>query len=251
MERLITSCGERNKLSNIKENPGNPGVPKLLAAAVIIILSFFLVFSYFNDIIDARTLSLRAAKALENTRSYQFDISSNLSFFNEELQVMSAKGKVDTNNKKMHVFVNSSDRQVEAIVIGDKTYARETNGPWQVRQVNELSIWKDKLSEQRSILENARNLTMYRENGTYILEIVPEKEEVLRQMREAGLDDSKIELKRYVIRYRIEPYTYYIRKAETYADIEMNFRGMQTSMKLTNIINLSDFNEKMSIEAPV
>lgn len=239
-------------MSDIKENPGNPGFQKLLAAVVIVILSFFLVFSYFNDDIkDARTLSLRAAKALENTRSYQFDITSNLSIFNEELQVMRAKGKVDSNNKKMHVFVNSSGSEVEAIALGDKTYAREKNGSWQVRQIDEMTIWKDKLSEQRLILENAGNLTMYRENESYILEIVPEKEEVMRQLRDAGLDDSKIELERYVIRYLIEPDTYYVRKAETHADINMNFRGMQTSMKLINVIHLSGFNEKMSIEAPV
>jgi len=238
-------------VSNIKENAGNPGVPKLIAIVGIVLLSFFLVFSYFNNDMDARTLSLKAAFALENTRSYQFDITSNLSMFNEELQVMSAKGKIDSNNKKMHVFVNSTDRQVEAIAIGDKTYAREINGPWQIRQADEVSMWKDKLSQQRSILENARNLTMYRENESYILEIVPDKEDVMRQIRDAGLEDSKIELKKYVVRYRIEPDTYYIQTAETHADIDMNFRGMQTSVKLINVIHLSDFNEKMSIETPV
>jgi len=101
------------------------------------------------------------------------------------------------------------------------------------------------------ILKNAANSTMYQENGMWLLEIIPEKAEILEQMRDAGLDDSKIELKRYVIRYMIEPDTYYIRKAETIADIEMNFRGMQTLMKLMNVIHFSGFNEKMNIEAPV
>jgi len=239
-------------VNKIKEKSVSFGFPGLLATAIIVLLSFFLIFSYFNDDIkDARTLSLRAAKASENTVSYRFDISSNISAFNEELQVMYVEGRVDQKNKKMHILITSTDRQVEAIAIGDKTYARETNGSWQVREIDEMTVWKDKLSEQLSILENARNLTMYRENESWILEIIPEKEEVLQQMRDSGLETSEIELNKYVMRYWIEPGTYYIRKAETFADINMNFRGMQTSIKLINVIHLSGFNEIMKIEAPI
>jgi len=171
--------------------------------------------------------------------------------FNEELQIIKVEGEVDSIKNKMRLSLKSQDRSVEAIVLGDKTYARETGGEWQVRTINDVSIWKDKLGEQRMILKSAANSTMYQENGMWLLEIVPEKADILEQVRDAGLDDSKIELKRYVIRYMIEPDTYYIRKAETIADIEMTFRGMQTSMKLMNVIHFSGFNEKMNIEAPV
>ena len=223
-----------------------------LLIAAFVIMSFFLIYSYlFEDVRDAKTLGLKAAKALENTDSYRFDISSNLSMFNEELQIINVEGEVDSIKNKMRLSLRSQDRSVEAIVLGDRTYARETDGEWQVRTINDVAIWKDKLGEQRMILKSAANSTMYRENGMWLLEIVPEKADILEQMRDAGLDDSKIELKRYVIRYMIEPDTYYIRKAETIADIEMNFRGMQTSMKLMNVIHFSGFNEKMNIEAPV
>jgi len=239
-------------VNKIKENPGNPWFLKLLAGAIIVILFSFLIFSYCNDDVkDARTLSLRAAKALENTVSYRFDMSSNISVFNEQLQVINLKGRVDQNNKKMYILINSKDRQMEAISIGDKTYARETNGSWQVREINEVGVWKDKLSEQHSIIENARNLTMYRQNGSYILEIVPEKEELMQQMRDSGIETSGIGLNKYVMRYWIEPGTYNIQKAETYADIDMNFRGIQTSIKLFNVIHLSGFNEKIKLEAPI
>jgi len=223
-----------------------------LLIAAFVILSFFLIYSYiFEDVRDAKTLGLKAAKALENTDSYRFDISSNLSMFNEELQIIKVEGEVDSIKNKMRLSLRSQDRSVEAIVLGDRTYAREIGGEWQVRTIDEVSIWKDKLGEQGTILKSAANSTMYKENGMWLLEIVPEKADIFEQMRDAGLDDSKIELKRYVIRYMIEPDTYYIRKAETIADIEMNFRGMQTSMKLMNVIHFSGFNEKMNIEAPV
>ncbi len=223
-----------------------------LLIAAFVILSFLLIYSYvYDDVRDAKTLGLKAAKALENTDSYRFNISSNLSMFDEELQIINVEGEVDSIRNKMRLSLKSQDSSVEAIVLGDKTYAREIGGEWQVRTIDDVSIWKDKLSEQSSILKSAANSTMYRENGMWLLEIVPEKADILEQMRAAGLDDSKIELKRYVIRYMIEPDTYYVRKAETIADIEMNFRGMQTSMKLTNLIHFSGFNEKMNIEAPV
>lgn len=224
----------------------------LLFAATVVILSFFLIYSYvFEDVRDAKTLGLKAAKALENTDSYRFDISSNLSMFNEELQIIKVEGEVDSIRNKMRLSLKSQDRSVEAIVLRDKTYAREIGGEWQVRTIDDMSIWKDKLGEQRLILKNAANSTMYKENGMWLLEIVPEKADILEQMRDAGLDDSKIELKKYVMRYWIDPRTYYTHKSETYADIEMNFRGMQTSMKLMNVIHFSGFNEKMNIEAPV
>ncbi len=223
-----------------------------MLAATFVILSFFLVYSYiYEDVRDAKTLGLKAAKALENTDSYRFDISSNLSMFNEELQIIKVEGEVDSIKNRMRMSLRSQERSIEAIVLGDKTYAREIGGEWQVRTIDDVSIWKDKLGEQRMILKSVANSTMYQENGMWLLEIVPEKADILEQMRDAGLDDSKIELKRYVIRYMIEPHTYYIRKVETIADIEMSFRGMQTSMKLMNVIHFSGFNEKMNIEAPV
>jgi len=41
----------------------------LLIAATLVILSFFLIYSYvFEDVRDAKTLGLKAAKALEKHR---------------------------------------------------------------------------------------------------------------------------------------------------------------------------------------
>ncbi len=226
--------------------------PNILLIVIIILLSFFLAFFWSQEEIkDAKTLSSKAAKALESTKSYRFDMTSNLSLLNEDIRIMWVDGEIDSIKKKVHISINSPERSIEAIIIGDKTYLREKNNSWQVRKSGDLDIWKDKLSEQRLILANANNLTMYRENSEWILEIVPEKEEIMEQMRSAGLETAGTELKSYVIRYWIEPRTFYINKVETRADVEMNFRGMQTQINLNNVIHLGNYNEKTNIEAPI
>ncbi len=107
------------------------------------------------------------------------------------------------------------------------------------------------MSQQSLILYNAENPTMYRDGDDYILEIIPEKEEILDQMQNMGLETSDTDLKSYVIRYRIEEDTFHIREIETLVDVEINFMGMRTPVRLKNVILLSNYNEKVTIKAPI
>ncbi len=219
---------------------------------VLVILSLFFITYLDKDVKDAKTLSLRTAEALENTKSYSFDLSSNISILGEDISVIGAKGDVDSANSKVHMSMDFPDRSsIEAIIIGENVYFRELNGPWQTRGLDKSEIWNDKLKEQRSILQNADNMTMYREEDGWLLEIFPDEEVVIEEMRKAGLDDTESNIKSFSIRYWIEDGTFFVKKTETDIEVEMNFMGMDTEVKLVNVLYLSNFNEKMDIEVPV
>ncbi len=219
---------------------------------LIVLLSVFLFYSHIHaDIKDATTLSLKAAGSLESAKSYRFVITSNLSILNEDLQVMKVEGQMDPVNNRICQSMEYANGSAEVVIVGDQLYLREDNGSWQVRQFEGMETWKDSISQQSSILYNAKNPTMYRDGDDYILEIIPEKEEILDQMQSMGLETSGTDLKSYIIRYRIDADTFHIRKIETLVDVEINFMGMRTPVRLENVILLSDYNEKVTIKAPI
>ncbi len=219
---------------------------------LIVLLSVFLFYSHIHaDIKDATTLSLKAAGSLESAKSYRFVITSNLSILNEDLQVMKVEGQMDPVNNRICQSMEYANGSAEVVIVGDQLYLREDNGSWQVRQFEGMETWKDSISQQSSILYNAENPTMYRDGDDYILEIIPEKEEILDQMQNMGLETSGTDLKSYIIRYRIDADTFHIRKIETLVDVEINFMGMRTPVRLENVILLSDYNEKVTIKAPI
>lgn len=229
----------------------SPGRFVKILVVVIVLLSLFLVYSHTQgEIKDAQTLTIKTAAALENTRSYEFDMYSNLSMLNEEIQIIKADGQVDIANNKMVQSMDFADRSIQIIVIDDQTYYRETNGSWEKQGLGDMKIWRDTLSEQRSVLFNAKNSTMHKQEDGWILEIIPEKEEVLEQMKTLGLETSGTELKSFFTRYWIEKGTYHIRTIETYVEVEINFMGMQTPVRIYSVIHMDNYNEKFNIKAP-
>ena len=236
---------------------------KLLVAIIAIALTISSVFYYTShrEITDANTLSLRAIDASKDTKSYRFAISTNLSMpaQGEVIDMLSGEGCVDYRNKELRTTITTMDRSVEVVVIGDTAYTRESNGSWQMQELGGYygSMWErddDVLAQQRSILLNATNATMYREDDGWVLDIIPAKEEVLKQMRKTGTGLETIreeELKDFSIRYWIEKDSYHIMRVENRVELEMNIGGMVTPMQLGNSVYLDSYNEKMEIEAPI
>lgn len=173
--------------------------------------------------------------------------------------MLSGEGCVDYRNKKMRSTMTMMDRSVEVVVIGDTAYTRESNGSWQMQELSGYygSMWErdyDVLAQQRSILLNATNATMYKENDSWVLDIIPDKEEVLEQMRKTGTGLETIreeELKDFSIRYWIEKDSYHSMRVENRVELEMNIGGMVTPMQLGSSVYLDSYNEKMEIEAPI
>ena len=195
---------------------------KLLVAIAAIALTISSVFYYTShrEITDANALSLRAIDASKDTKSYRFTISTNLSMPTQggDVDMLSGEGCADYRNKKMRSTMTIMDRSVEVVVIGDTAYTRESNGSWQMQELGGYygSMWErdyDVLAQQRSILLNATNATMYKEDDGWVLDIIPAKEEVLKQMRKTGTGLETIreeELKDFSIRYWIEKDSYHI-----------------------------------------
>ena len=233
---------------------------KLLVVLVIIALAIFSVVYYIShrEIADAHVLSLRAVAASKDTDSYCFTISTNLSMQQiqeGDVEMASGEGCVDYRNNKLRTTMTMMNRSVEMIVIGDMAYVRESNGSWQTQELSERSIWEsgsDQLAQQRSILLNATNVTMHKEDNGWVLDIIPDKKEVVEQMKKTGLETIKEEeLNDFTIRYWIEKDSYHITKIENKIELEMNIQGLVTPMKLNSTIYLYDYNEKMEIEAPI
>ena len=236
---------------------------KLLVVLAAIVLTICSVFYYTShrEVTDANTLSLIAIDASKDTKSYRFTISTNISMpaQGEVIDMLSGGGCVDYRNKKMRSTMTMMDRSVEVVVIGDTAYTRESNGSWQMQELGGYygSMWErdyDVLAQQHSILLNATNATMYKEDDGWVLDIIPDKDEVLEQMRktETGLETIREdELKDFSIRYWIEKDSYHIMRVENRVELEMNIGGMVTPMQLGSSVYFDSYNEKMEIEAPI
>jgi hypothetical protein len=163
-------------------------------------------------------------------------------------------GSVDYSNKKLHATMTMMNRSLEMIVINDTAYVRESYGSWQKQDLDERSLWEnyDQLAQQRSILLNATNVTMQEEDRGWIVIIFPDRREVIEQMKQAGLERLKEEdLRDFTMNYWIEQDSYHITRIENKIEFTMDIQGMVTPVRLTNSVNLSDYNKKMEIEAPI
>ncbi len=231
---------------------------KLWIALAIVFLTITYAFYYTShqEITDAHALISKTIEASKDVKSYRFTISTNLSIHGKNIQMIAGRGCVDYRNKKLHITITTMNNSVEMIVIDDTTYLRESNGAWQTQKLTEHSLWKsnyDFLSQQRPILLNTSNVTMGKEENGWILEIVPDKKVVIEQMkRTMSLKTiTEKELKKFIIRYWIEKDSYRIRSIENNVELEMNIKGLETPVKLDNLIYIYGYNEKMEIEAPI
>ncbi len=223
-----------------------------ITLVIIILISVFLIYSYSHgQVRNEEDLIYKTSDALEKTRFYRFEMYSNLSMMNENFQIISAEGQVDVFKNKMYQSMTLQNRSLEIVVIDDQAYYRENNGLWQTEKLEDTEKLNVILSEQHMILSSAENATMSREEDVWLLEIIPKQENVLEQMQSMGVDTSGIELKSFVTRYWIEADTYHIIEIESVTNAEMNIMGLKTPIELKSTILLSDYNKKISLEAPV
>jgi len=230
---------------------------KLLVILGIIALAIVSAVYYVShrEITDPQVLIAKTVAASEDITTYRFALATNISMPEGAVEMMSSTGSVDYQNKKLHTTVTAMNRSMEMIVIGDTAYVRESYGSWQTRNVSDYSssTWEsDQLAQQRSLLANATNVTMQKEENGWVLDIIPDREEVIEQMNRTGLETIKEEeLIDFSIKYWIEKDTYWITKIENKIELTMNIQGLVTQMKLNNSVKLYDYNKEMAIEAPI
>ena len=230
---------------------------KLVIALILIALAIFAAVYYTShrEITDPQVLIAKTVAASEDITTYRFALSTNLSTPEGAVEMMSGDGCVDYRNKKLHTTVTAMNRSIEMVVIGDTAYVRESNGSWQTQNVSgySSSIWEsDQLAQQRSLLQNATNVTMQKEETGWVLDVIPDREEVIEQMNRTGLETIKEEeLIDFSIKYWIEKNTYWITKIENRIELEMNIQGLVTPIKLNNSVKLYDYNKEVEIEAPI
>jgi hypothetical protein len=230
---------------------------KLLVILAIISLTIVSAVYYttHREITDPQVLIAKTVDASEDITTYRFTLATSLSMPEGAVELMSGAGSVDYQNKKIRTTVTAMNRSMEMIVIGDTAYVRESYGSWQTRNVSDYSssTWEsDQLAQQRSLLANATNVTMQKEENGWVLDVIPDQEEVLEQMKRAGLETVKEEeLIDFSIKYWIEKDSYHITGIENKIELTMNIQGLVTPMELNNSVHLYDYNKEMEIEAPI
>lgn len=230
---------------------------KLLVILAIISLTIVSAVYYIThrEITDPQVLIAKTVDATEDIKSYRFAISTTLSMPEGDLDMMNSEGYVDYSNQKIRTTVTAVNRSMEMIVIGDTAYVRESYGSWQTQNVSgySSSIWEsDQLAQQRSLLANATNVTMHKEDNGWILDVIPDRGDVIEQMQRTGLElTGEEELMDFTLKYWIEKDSYHITKIENKIELEMNIQGLVTPIKLNNSVKLYDYNKEMAVEAPV
>lgn len=229
---------------------------KVVIALVLIAVALVAALYYVahREITDPQVLIVKTVDASEEIQTYRFALVTNLSMPEGDIAMMSGVGYVDYPNKKLRTTMTMMNQSVEMVVINDTAYVRESLGSWQTQKLEERGVWEsqDQLKQQYALLQNATNVTMHAEENGWVLDIIPDRKEVIEQMRRMGRETIKEdELKNYTITYWIEEEHYYITKIESRMELEMNIQGMLTPMKLQNFINLDNYNTKIEIIAPL
>jgi hypothetical protein len=224
----------------------------LILVAVAIISTVY--YTAHREITDPQVLIAKTVEASEDITTYRFALSTNLSMPEGGVEMMSSAGSVDYQNKKIRTTVTAMNRSMEMIVIGDTAYVRESYGSWQTQNVSDYSgsLWEsDQLAQQRSLLQNATNITMQKEEAEWVLEVIPDRKEVIEQMKRGGMETIKEdELIDFTITYWIARDTYWITKIENRIELEMNIQGLVTPIQLNNSVSFYDYNTAMILEAP-
>jgi hypothetical protein len=238
------------------ENRENEALGKIVIVLILIAVAIIAAVYYatHREITDPQVLIAKTIAASEDVKSYQFAFSTNISIPEGDIEMMSSAGYVDYQNKEIRTTVRVMNRSLEMIVINDTAYVRESYGSWQKPELDEYYIWKsyDELEQQNSILRNATNVTMHKDDEGWVLNVIPEREEVIAQMKRDGIVlGGGEELKNFTITYWIEKGSYYITRIENNIELTMNIYGLLTPVKLKYCINLSDYNKKMEIDAPI
>jgi|GEM_PF-1282871 len=230
---------------------------KLVIALVLLTVALISVvyYSTHREITDPHVLIAKTVDASKRVDSYRFEFITALTVPDGEVVMLSGSGCVDYRTQRMRTAITMLDRSVEMILINDTAYVREPLGAWQRANVTDRAILVssyDQLAHQRSILTNASNITMRADTDGWLVEIVPNRTDVITQLNGAGLALSgNEELQDFAITYRIDRGTFYITDIENRIELELNIQGLLTPIELTSTIRLYGYHEVPVIEAPV
>ena len=235
---------------------GRVGNRKLVIALFIIAAAIIagVYAGTHREITDSTTLIARMTAASRDVRTYQFELSTQLTVPGEELELMSGSGYVDYPNRQLRTTMTAQGRTFELIVLNETVYVREAPGAWRTQQLDQASLWKsyDQLEQQYAILRNASNITMAKIDSGWALSIVPAKQEVTAQLSRAGMETiTEDELQNFTITYWIERDSYFISRIENKISLELNIQGLVTPIQLDNYVNLSAYNKELEIAAPL
>lgn len=208
---------------------------------------------------DPQELAKKSLDSIKDTKSYGFNITTRFDIPLEggKVDVLTGVGEVDYKEKKLKTTMTMTNRSFEIIVVDEATYLKQSGGQWEEQDLGEdsVSIWEneyDVLGQQYSILENAENITMAEHENYWVLNIIPEREVLLSQMRRSGVRTIKEdEIKTFSIQYWIERENYHISRMENKIALEMNIMGLVTPMEISTNANFYDFNNITDIKNPV
>jgi hypothetical protein len=207
-----------------------------------------------REITDPATLIARMIAASRDVRTYQFELSTQLTMPGEELELMSGRGYVDYPNRQLRTTMTAQGRSFELIVLNETVYVREAPGAWRTQHLDQETLWKsyDQLEQQYAILRNASNTTMANLDSGWVLAIVPAKQEVTDQLSRAGMETiTEDELQNFTITYWIEGDSYFISRIENMISLELNIQGLVTPIQLDSYVNLTEYNKELKIAPPL
>ncbi|MGC9444860.1 MAG: hypothetical protein ACP5E9_08075 [Candidatus Methanospirareceae archaeon] len=229
--------------------------PVLFLVVMAVVLISIVYYSTHREITDPQVLIAKTVDAAGVVDSYKFELTTALTLPEGEVVMLSGSGCVDYQAQKMRTAMTMMNRSVEMILINDTAYVSESPGAWRCEDVMDRSIWTssyDQLAQQRSILSNATNVTMRADDEAWIVEIVPNRNDMLAQINGTGLAlRGDEELQGFAITYRIERGTFYITDIENRIELLLNIQGLVTPIEVNSTIRLYDYNEALVIEAPV
>ncbi|MBN1455403.1 MAG: hypothetical protein JW945_04035 [Methanomicrobia archaeon] len=230
---------------------------KLIVVLVFLAVALVSVvyYSAHREITDPQILIAKTVDASDVVDTYRFELNTAITMPEGSVVMLSGSGCVDYRAQKMRTAMTMLDKSVEMILINNTAYVRESFGSWRSEDVTDRSIWSsghDQLAQQRAILTNASNITMRADDEAWIVEIAPNRTDMIEQMNGAGLTLSgDEELHDFEIIYRIERGTFYITDIQNRIELLMNLQGLLTPIEVNSTIRLYDYNEALVIEAPV
>ncbi len=231
-----------------------------ISIALICVAIFSVVYhTSTQEISGPGDLTSRVGLALNKVESYRFTITTNLSVPMQKgsIQMIKGMGAVDYRDQEIHTRMELMNDSMEVYFVDNTLYTRESNKQWEVhkQKFNQTFLWRnnyDQLFRQRSILLNATNITMHEKEDVWVLEVLPEKEAVIQQLKGSEqLEGFKGEQLRDVrIRYWIDKDTFYITRMENSMELEMNIQGLITPVTLNTSIDFFEYNNKIDIKPP-
>jgi hypothetical protein len=240
-------------LSSAEKGISNKQLYAGLVIISILILSGIFYYAEYREINDPYDLAGRVIHVSEDIKSYQFNMSSDITVLGETISPLTGRGYVGYVDKEMDITFFSPEKSIAIMVVDEKAYMRENDGTWESRNLDDQT-WEsnDQLSQNEFLLADSTNLSMERTDTGIVLTAVPDPATLTQEAEKVGLDlQGSEQLRDYYVRYLIDEDTYRVLSIETYIDIQMKVQGMTSPVIIHNTINIYDYDKVIYVEAPL